>query len=152
MSNISVLSAQNISLLVLDNIPADIGFISLVFDRLSDEKVNIDMISQTPPRGKCTSLSFTFGDGDLAAVLACIKKIKADSPSLLTSVSSANSKITVISEDMKNGHGFASRVFAAVSRASGDVRLITTSETEISLLVPELDEKQCISAIEACFK
>ncbi len=151
MSNITISIKQNISLFVLDNVPADIGFISLIFDKLSDEKVNIDMISQTPPRSKQTSLAFTCDDTDLAAALGCLNSVKEECPALMTSVSSSNSKITVMSEEMKNGHGFASKIFAAVSRASGDVRLITTSETEISLLVPCLDEKQCESEIKACF-
>ncbi len=151
MDNITISVKSNISMLILDNVPSDAGFISLVFDKFSDEAINIDMISQTPPRGKYTSIAFTFDDSELTKALGCLSHIKEECPSLSSSVSSSNSKITVMSEDMRSGYGFASKVFSAVSRASGDVRLITTSETEISILVPDLDEKQCLSEITECF-
>ncbi len=152
MENISISAKSGISMLILDNVPSDAGFISLVFDKFSDEAISIDMISQSPPRGKHTSIAFTFDDGDLAKALGCLRHIKEECPSLSSSVSSSNSKITVMSEAMRYGHGFASRVFSAVARASGDVRLISTSETEISILVPDLDEKQCLSEISSCFR
>ena len=95
-------------MLILDNVPSDAGFISLVFDKFSDEAINIDMISQTPPRGKYTSIAFTFDDSELTKALGCLSHIKEECPSLSSSVSSSNSKITVMSEDMRSGYGFAS--------------------------------------------
>ena len=69
MDNINISVKSNISMLILDNVPSDAGFISLVFDKFSDEAINIDMISQTPPRGKYTSIAFTFDDSELAKAL-----------------------------------------------------------------------------------
>ena len=151
MNNITISVKSNISMLILDNVPSDAGFISLVFDKFSDEAINVDMLSQAPPRGKYTSIAFTFDDSELAKAFCCLGHIKEESPLLSASVSSSNSKITVMSEDMRSSHGFASRVFSAVARASGDVRLITTSETEISILIPNLDEKSCLNEINDCF-
>ena len=65
-----------------------------------------------------------------------------------TVISSGNSKIIVADEAMKNQPGFASKIFGAAANAKTDIRMITTAETEISLLVPASDHETTVSAIE----
>ena len=49
---------------------------------------------------------------------------------------------------MKNTPGMAARVFSAIAASDADIRLITTSEVEISLLVTEADYDTVLEAIE----
>ena len=63
-------------------------------------------------------------------------------------VSSVNHKISVYDPQMKNTPGMAARVFSAIAASDADIRLITTSEVEISLLVTEADYDTVLEAIE----
>ena len=57
-------------------------------------------------------------------------------------------KISVYDPAMKNTPGMAARVFSAIASSDADIRLITTSEVEISLLVTEADYDTVLTAIE----
>ena len=63
-------------------------------------------------------------------------------------VSSVNHKISVYDPVMKNTPGVAAQVFNAISSTDADIRLITTSEVEISLLVTEADFDTVLNAIQ----
>ena len=63
-------------------------------------------------------------------------------------VSSVNHKISVYDPVMKNTPGIAAQVFRAISGTDADIRLITTSEVEISLLVTEADFDTVLNALQ----
>ena len=63
-------------------------------------------------------------------------------------VSSVNHKISVYDTAMRNTPGIAAQVFNAISGTDADIRLITTSEVEISLLVTEADFDTVLGAIQ----
>lgn len=56
---------EDITLVVLDEAPADLCFVASAFEALSVGKINIDMISQSPPKGSSSGLAFTLSDSDL---------------------------------------------------------------------------------------
>ena len=111
MSTTTVISTvDNITLVTLQDCPANAVSIAKVFDEISQCGINIDMISMAPTHGATTGLSFTIADEDLT--------------------------------------GIAAQVFNAISGTDADIRLITTSEVEISLLVTEADFDTVLGAIQ----
>ena len=126
---------EDITLVVLDEAPADLCFVASAFEALSVGKINIDMISQSPPKGSSSGLAFTLSDSDLGAALETIAKLREIFPKIKISVSSGNTKLLISGDDMKNNYGIAAEVFNAVAATHADVRMITTSEIDISLLI-----------------
>ena len=53
---------EDISLVTLQNVPADIGFIADVFAKIAGLGVDVDMISLSPVQSSLTSVSFTIND------------------------------------------------------------------------------------------
>ena len=149
MSASTVISTvDNITLVTLVGFPAQVGSIASIFDAISQYNINIDMISMAPTHGAFTGLSFTISDNDLVDVLAFTSKLKQETQ-VKVIVSSVNHKISVYDPAMKNTPGVAAKVFAAVASTKADLRLITTSEVEISLLVTEADFDTVLAAVEA---
>lgn len=130
---------EDITLVVLDEAPADLCFVASAFEALSVGKINIDMISQSPPKGSSSGLAFTLSDSDLGAALETIAKLREIFPKIKISVSSGNTKLLISGDDMKNNYGIAAEVFNAVAATHADVRMITTSEIDISLLITTPD-------------
>ena len=130
---------EDITLVVLDEAPADLCFVASAFEALSVGKINIDMISQSPPKGSSSGLAFTLSDSDLGAALETIAKLREIFPKIKISVSSGNTKLLISGDDMKNNYGIAAEVFNAVAATHADVRMITTSEIDISLLITNPD-------------
>ncbi|OJU11970.1 MAG: hypothetical protein BGN88_01025 [Clostridiales bacterium 43-6] len=148
---VNVTVTEDVTLIVLHHCPAEIGFIDIVFSTVSEANINVDMISVSPPQGDTSTLSFTIADNDLTPTLSVIKHLRNVYSEIKSMISSGNSKIQISCEEMRTSPGFASLAFKAASQAGADIRLITTSEIEISLLVTKADEKATYLALKDQF-
>lgn len=139
MSSTTVISTvDNITLVTLQGFPANVDSIARIFDAIAEYNINIDMISMAPTHGAYTGLSFTISDNDMVDILAFVSSLKKENK-VNVIVSSVNHKISVYDPIMKNTPGIAAKVFDTLKETGADIRLITTSEVEISLLVTEAD-------------
>jgi len=146
-----ITTSNEITLITLQNCPSELTFIANVFQKISDFGVNVDMISLAPTHGAFTSISFTICDNDLDKILTFTSDLH-DNSNIKTIVSSGNCKISVYDQGMKNTPGVAATVFAAAAKSETDIRIITTSEVDISLLVTAADFDQTLNEIEKCLK
>jgi len=104
------------------------SFICEVLDKAATAGINIDMIAQSPAISDKISVAFSFADDDMTKILPIINKQEK-------LVTCGNVKVTVKSDEMINGVGFAARVFAVLKKLDCRPLLITTGIDEISLLV-----------------
>lgn len=142
-----ITTVNDITLITLQNCPSELSFISNLFQKIADFNVNVDMISLAPTQGAFTSVSFTISDNDLDKILAFTSNLR-DTSNIKTIVSSGNCKISVYDQNMKNTPGVAAKVFAAAANIETDIRIITTSEVDISLLITAADFDQTLHEIE----
>ena len=133
----TVTTTDGITLITMPNVPADIDFVAKIFENIASLGINVDM---TPPQGANIDLSFTISDDDLGKLLAynAERRSKGES-SIQPVVSSGNCQISVCDEAMETTPGMAAKVFRAAAKASADIRIITTSEVQITLLVTQAD-------------
>ena len=136
----------DITLVTLQNCPSELKFTADVFQKIGELGIDVDMISLAPAHGAYTSVSFTISDSDLDKILAFTSELH-ESANIKTIVSSGNSKISVYDQNMRNCPGVAAKVFEAASSVETDIRLITTSEVDISLLVTAADANDTLAAI-----
>ena len=109
------------------------------------------MISQTPPHSNKPHLSFTVSGDDLGKILELSANIRDLYPDVKLSISNGNCKISVFGEAMKGQPGVAAKVFAAAAKANTDIIMITTSEVDISMLVPQSDLTATLNSIKGAF-
>ena len=147
----SITVKDDITLISLCDCPADISHIARVFDMITKAGIDVDMISQFPPAGTNSGFSFSVSDSDFVSVLSIASTLRTEQPKIKISVSSGNSKITVSGDSMPGTPGVAAKVFAAAAKAQADIRMITTSETEIAMLVIKADAESAVNAIEQAF-
>jgi aspartokinase len=144
----TITTSNDITLITLQNCPSDLTFIANVFHKISSFGVNVDMISMAPTHGAFTSISFTISDNDLGKILSFTSDLH-DNSNIKTIVSSGNCKISVYDQGMVNAPGVAAGVFSAAATVNTDIRIITTSEVDISLLVTAADFNETLHAIES---
>jgi aspartokinase len=121
-------------LVTIYNLKWDIKILEDIF--LSCEKfgLNVDMISQTAPQGANINLSFTVDDNSLPLLLKLTAKFKSINKAIRTDINSGNTKITFFGENMNVSSGVAAKVFSVFTQANAEIKIVTTSETEISCL------------------
>ena len=142
----TITTYEDVTLVTLQNIPMDIGFISEVFAKIAELGVDVDRISLSPVQSSRTSVSFTISDNDLITTLSYTSKL--EDGTVKSIVSSGNRKISIDDESMVDCPGVAAKVFGAISQSKAEIRLITTSESQISVLVTMADFEAALSAVE----
>ncbi len=148
----SINTVYNVALVTVDNLPNDMLLISNIFSKIASEKINIDMISQAPPYKGKINISFSLPAEDIVKVISLLNSFKNTIPNLRIEIDSDNTKISVFGEAMKNKPGVAAQLFMLLAVNEIEVKLITTSEVEISYLIYEKDIDKAISAIKQEFK
>jgi len=144
-------TVYNVALVSVDNLPNDMTLISNIFSKIASEKINIDMISQSPPYKGKINISFSLSAEYIVKVISLLNSFKNMVPNLRIEIDSDNTKITVFGEAMKNIPGVAAQLFTLLALNGIEVKLVTTSEVEISYLIYEKDIDKAISAIKQEF-
>lgn len=139
----------NVALITVDNLPVNMGLISRILNDIGENHINVDMISQAPPFRGSINLSFTMHTDDLVKAISILKRYKREHPGLQIEVDAYNTKISVFGEEMKNLPGVAAHLFATLANYGVDIKLVTTSEVDISYLIYEKDVDKALEAIRS---
>ena len=132
MNGVSKLSVtEDISLINFKNIPRDLCISSRIMTEFAAQGINIDMISQSAPTGETADISFTVDSEQVVHALAIVQRFR---------------------EQMRTRPGVAAQAFTLVSEQNADVRLITTSEVDISLLIADHDLPAVLEALQQHFE
>lgn len=146
VSNISV--TYNVALITIDKLPNNTRLISELFNTIAQRKINIDMISQAPPFRGSISISFSLPSEDLVNALSALNDFKKNAKDLQIEIDADNTKLQVFGEGMRNLPGVAARLFTLLANEGVEIKLVTTSEIDISYLIYEKDVDKAISAIK----
>ncbi len=140
--------SSDVTLVTLRNAPVDMDFIASVFEDIAALNIDIDMISLSPVQGSSTSVSFTINDDDLMPLLGYTSKLK--SKNIKPIVSSGNSIISLTDNDMADHPGVASKIFRAIADSNIDLRIVTTSQVQVSVLVTDAVFEQAYKVLSTC--
>ncbi len=137
-----------IAIIGLENTP---GIAFKLFSLLAKKKVNVDIILQSIGRGDKKDISFTVAQNEAEEV----QKLLEESKELLgyeeVDVSTDVSKVSIVGAGMASNTGVAAMLFEALANAGINVRMISTSEIKISVLINQDDSEKAVKAIHAKF-
>lgn len=119
-----------------------------IFRKFAENKINLDMISQSPCFGGDITLSFSLPDKDLAKTLEIIAAFKTEYEKTEINIRSNNLIISFNSAEMINSPGVAASVFDAFLKKSINIILVTTSDISISCLISKHDEVKTMKMLQ----
>ncbi len=149
VTNLSV--TNDVTLITLDNIPNNMKNIAGILTTIANEEINIDMISQSTPYGGVINMSFSLSTLDLVRVIQVLGNFKDKMPELRVDVNSSNSKLCLYGEAMKSIPGVAAKFFALLEDNDIPIKLVTTSEVDISCLIHEKDVDKARNCVKEAF-
>jgi len=129
---------QDVTLVTVNNVPNTAVALAGMFKVLADEQINIDMISQTAPYKEKVNISFT-AVGESDKLIRCLVSFKEMFGDISTDINAGNAKIILYGEGMRENFGVAAKVFELFAKEDVQIKLITTSEVEISCLIDRKD-------------
>ena len=139
-----------VTLLQVDDQP---GVAAAIFGPLADAGINVDMIVQNiSADGRKTDITFTVGRADMARTLKMLDDIR-DAVTYDAVLPDPNVvKVSVIGVGMRTHAGVAKTMFQTLADEGINIKLISTSEIKISILIDEKYTELAVRALHAAYE
>jgi aspartate kinase len=118
---------------------------------VSDASIEIDMIVLNAPRAGKVDLTFTVHRDDFAAALRLANQAAREFAGASVTGNDRVAKLAVVGVGMRSHAGVATKLFEALARESINVRMVSTSEIKISVLVDEAALERGVRCLHAAF-
>ena len=137
-----------ISVLGVPDVP---GMSFKVFSLLAQKNINVDIILQSSGRDGNKDVVFTVPLGYAETALATLENNKKRFGGGDISVDKTCAKVSIVGAGMQSHSGVASTMFEALSNANINIKMISTSEIKISVIINENDADRAVAAIHDAF-
>jgi aspartate kinase len=136
-------NVATISIVGLQDTP---GVAFKVFNKLAQNKVNVDIILQSVGRDNTKDITFTvpFDQGETA--MEALNNMKDSLNFKSVSLDDSTAKVSIVGAGMESHPGVASKMFEALYDAGINIQMISTSEIKVSVLI---DVKYADKAVQA---
>ncbi|HIP29426.1 MAG TPA: aspartate kinase [Sulfurospirillum arcachonense] len=108
------------------------GIAAIIFRKLADENINVDMIIQNVGHDGTTNLGFTVPQNELERTRAAMEEINA---SQTVEYDSDVVKVSIVGVGMKSHSGVACTAFDTLSKEGINLEMISTSEIKVSMVI-----------------
>ena len=141
-------SAERISIIGLEDKP---GTAFRVFDALAKANVNVDMILQSVGRDNTKDISFTvdgnFGEDALKVLEENQARLKYQNIEMEKNVA----KVSIVGAGMMSNPGVAAKMFECLYNEHINIKMISTSEIRVTVLIDVKDADKAANAIHDIF-
>jgi len=123
--------------LTINGVPDQPGVASKILGPVTDANIEIDMIVQNISEDGCTDFTFTVHRNDYEASHALMKKVAEELGAKNVKGDDAIVKISLVGVGMRSHAGIANTMFETLAKENINIRMISTSEIKISVVVDE---------------
>ena len=142
---------NDVARIALIGLPDAPGIAYKIFSLLAKHSINVDIILQSIGRDNTKDISFTVTQGNLERALEVLNENKDTIGFSKVEFSAEVSKVSIVGAGMVNNPGVASKMFEALSDASINISMISTSEIKVSVLIAQKDAERAVVAIHDKF-
>ena len=147
-----ITSTNNDAKITLLGVKDKPGVAASIFKPLSEKSINVDMVVQNiSANGKETDLTFTIKSEDLNKTKNLIKDNKKINFKKLV-LEKGVSKLSIIGVGMVTTPGVTFRMFQTLANKRINIKVISTSEIKISVLIDKKNTKKALAALHKEFK
>jgi aspartate kinase len=138
--------------LTILGVPDQPGVAYRILGPIADANIEVDMIVQNvAPDGSTTDFTFTVSRGDHDKALEILRSTAAGLGAGEVSGDTRIAKVSLVGVGMRSHAGIASAMFKALSEEGINIRMISTSEIKISVVVEEKYLELGVRALHAAF-
>jgi aspartate kinase len=141
----------DVSRVTLNGIRTGPGTLSRVFAPLAERGISVDVIVESGVKGGAADVAFTVRRTDFAEA----RKIAGEVAESLGGVVEGEEnlgKVSVVGTGMLNRPGYAARMFASLGGAGIPIRMVSTSEIQVTCVVPAERVEQAVRQLHRDFE
>ena len=137
--------------ITVSGIPDHPGVAYRVLGPVADANIEVDMIVQNVARDGTTDLTFTVHRNDHERAMEILRGRQKDLGAREIAGDSAIAKISLVRVGMRSHAGVAARMFSVLASEGINIRMISTSEIKISVVVSEKYVELAVRALHEAF-
>ena len=141
----------NVARISVVGVPDVPGLAFKMFSKLSSKGINVDIILQSIGRDGTKDISFTVAKENAAEAVAAMEDYVAVVGGKSVLLDEKVAKISIVGAGMESHAGVATSMFEALYDAQINIRMISTSEIKVSVLIDENDADSAVNAIHSKF-
>jgi aspartate kinase len=134
----------------LHGVPDQPGISHRIFGAIADRNIVVDMIAQSVGRDGRATIGFTVLGTELPATLRVLKPLAAELGATVE-YDEEVSKVSIVGTGMRTHTGVAERMFAALASEGVNLKMITTADIKISVLVDRAEGRWALQALHRAF-
>ena len=142
---------KNVARLALVGVEDKPGIAYKVFSLLGQQNINVDIILQSIGRNDTQDISFTVRRSDVDQAVELLQSHKSSLAFDHIDVDKNVVKVSIVGAGMVDNAGVAAKMFGALYDADINIRMISTSEIKVSVLLDEADGNPAVQAIHDKF-
>ncbi len=142
---------SNVARIAIEGVPDEPGVSFKVFRALAKHKINVDIILQSVGRDNTNDISFTVAKSDAEEAAKIMQEVAANLGAKKVSVDTNVAKVSMVGAGMVSASGIAALMFEALYDAKINIKMISTSEIKVSVLIDAEYADQAVQAIHNKF-
>ena len=123
--------------LTVQGVPDRPGIASKILGPIADANIEIDMIVQNVAEDQTTDFTFTVNRGDYKKAMEILENTSKELGAKHVKGDDKIVKVSIVGVGMRSHAGIASKMFDALAKEGVNIRMISTSEIKISVVVDE---------------
>lgn len=144
--------ARDEAKLTILGVPDQPGVAYKILGPIADANIEVDMIIQNIAADEATTdFTFTVHRNDYQRALAILKDTAQAMAARQVTGDERIAKISIVGVGMRSHAGIASKMFAALAKEGINIRMISTSEIKISVVVDEKYLELAVRALHSAF-
>lgn len=137
-----------VALIGVENTP---GIAFKIFDLLAQANVNVDVILQSIGRDNKKDISFTVESKDKDVSIDLLTKNQKRLTIQDIKVEEDIAKVSIVGAGMQSNAGVAAKMFEALYNCGVNIRMISTSEIKVTVLIGEDEVEKALKAVHEKF-
>ena len=123
------------------------GSLANIFTALAEHHINVDIIVQTIMEGEQPSVSFTINNKDFAEVINVLETKKQSLGYRRADFEVGLAKVSIVGSGMVSNPGVAAQMFDSLRKATVPIKMVSTSEIKVSVVIPGMDVKKAVAVL-----
>ena len=138
-------------LLSIQNVLYETDLLERILTYFDEEDVNVDVLTQTAPDWQRSDYAFIIDGSDYEVAQRIAERVTASDPHYIAKADKNITRLSLTGIGMRTQSGVAAKFFQVLADAEVPVRMITTSEIRIAVVIADEYVPQAVRAVKAAF-
>jgi aspartate kinase len=134
------------------NVKDSPGVAGLLFSKIAEAGINVDMIVQGSGENAANHITFTVDQAQAALAKKISESILNDMGASEVTLDKSVAKLSIVGIGMVSKPGVASKMFSVLGKNNINIKLITTSEIKISCAIDRKEAKRAVALLHDAFE